>query len=83
MDQLCGLVIHTVGQLMQLFGMVAVMLHHIGQQGQRLLGGVMVMGVGMVVGVGMLLLMTVVVGVGMGMSSAVGMGVFMIVAAHG
>ena len=69
MDQLGSLVVHTVGQLMQLLGVVAVVLYHVGQQRQRLLGGVVDML--MIV----LVAMIVVMGVGMGMGGAVGMGV--------
>ena len=75
MDQLSGLVIHAVSQLVQLLGVVAVVLHHIGQQRQRFLRRVLLMLVAMLV--------IVVMGVAMGMGGAVGMGVFVFVTSHG
>ena len=72
MDQLSRFILQTVGQLMQLLGVVTVVLHHIGQQRQRFLRGVVLMV--MVMGMGMIMRM--------GVSSAVGMGVFMVMAAH-
>ena len=78
MDQLGRLVLHAVGQLVQLLGVVAVVLHHIGQQRQRLLRRVlrvsMLMTMVMVMGV----LVAMVVGMGVGMGHAVGVGVFMV-----
>ena len=65
-NQLGRLIIHAVGQLVQLLGVVAVVLHHIGQQRQRLLGGVVGVVVIMVVAMRMLMAVLVVMGVGMG-----------------
>ena len=39
MDQLRGISVHTVGQLVQFLRMMAIVTEHIGQQSQRFFGG--------------------------------------------